>query len=180
MTTEQLIVALAIRAVVYPYLILLTIGLGPKVYMETGKNLAFVSTHIEKIDTPTYGNDVTKNYLDQFNAQGGGIIVSYKHEFGLYRAVTITESEKSSKDEWIGRAQPGVTACSIQIKKGLDYRTYYTTLLHEYLHCMGYNHVDDPKDLMYSRENGQTEDASVDKYAKDLQETMKQWKNTKN
>lgn len=165
------------RILIYSILFSTLLMLGPIACMTIGKNFRFMDSFIVKIDTPTYGNDTTMLYLNYFNKLGNGKVLSYDSENGKYdRTIVITEVDKfaSSASEYtVGQAHPRWNHCLIEIKKGLDNYTYSLVLYHEYLHCLGYNHVkDDESDLMYPSLGWPSLD-NLKKYAKDVAERRK-------
>lgn len=162
------------RFVVYTYVMLFSITIGPEVYMKAGKELFFVDSYIAEIDTPHYGNKTTRDMLQHFNEYGGGKAVQWQaKDTILSRAIYIKEAEEiPGQESVIGQALPLWTRCDIVIEKGLDLETYYNVLLHEYLHCLGYTHSQDKNDLMYYSVSYCPED-NIIKYAKEVEKRNK-------
>lgn len=168
-----------LRLIIYNYVVLLTVLLGPRMYMEAGKASIFMDGYISSVDMPTYGNIQTMEYLEEFNRMGPDA-VNYSNEGSwLDRKIVIKEDKDLVNRSAIGQARPGLTICTITIQPGLDYRTFRHTLFHEYLHCMGYNHVDKYNDLMYPSVSV-IDESNIVQYAKDVAERIKEWKNLKN
>lgn len=147
---------------------------------------------IIKLVTPPFsyvdtiqGNDaevrLIKNTLQQFNDLTSVDIVPNNG----YRPIKIVVIEDFIDNAFlagttVGRAHVLYQKCDIQLARK-QLRTEYDfkmTLLHEYLHCFGYEHVDNSKDLMYKYTNTVSK-KSIDEYAKDLAERIV-WKNFKN
>jgi hypothetical protein len=163
-----------LRFVVYSYVLLFSVTLGPEAYMAAGRNFFFVDSYIAEIDTPHYGNSTTKQMLEHFNQHGNGKAVQWAaKDTILSRAIYIRESENiQGKESVVGQALPLWTSCDIIIEKGLDLETYYNVLLHEYLHCLGYTHSRDQNDLMYYSVSYCPEE-NIIKYAKEIEERNK-------
>lgn len=110
----------------------------------------FKNSYIEKIDTPSYG-EYTKTVLEEFNSMGQNKIISFdKKEYG--RPISIHDMPdilEESNPEVLGMAYPGLEGCTIFVKKKQFWLDYRETLIHEYLHCMGYNHSINKHDIMY-------------------------------
>jgi len=156
------------RILIYCILFSIIIGFGPVACMTIGKNFRFMESYVIKIDTPSYGNENTRKYLDYFNSLGDGKVVSYEKEGNFDRTITITEVGLFEGSEFtIGRAKPRWNYCHIAIKKGLDQYSYAMVLYHEYLHCLGYSHTKDNTDLMYYDLNWPSLE-NLRKYAKDV------------
>ena len=144
------------------------------------QNTYYMDGVVTLINTPTYGNNTTKKYLDEFNNMSGGGAVTYGTEGGgmFGRKIEISEAPMT-KPEDIGETWPGFNTCTLHVSKNLDYKTYRTVLYHEYLHCFGYEHVDSPDDLMYYA-NNDTPEENIKHYSEDLAKRIKEWKNSKN
>lgn len=162
-----------IRFVVYTYVFLFSVSLAPEAYMAVGRNFRFVDSYIAEINTPYYGNKTTKEMLDHFNALGNNKAVFYEPKTVASRPIYIGELEViEGKENIVGLALPLWDKCEITLKKGLDHKTYYQVLLHEYLHCLGYTHSWDKNDLMYYSVN-YVDETNVLKYAKEIEERNK-------
>lgn len=89
------------------------------------------------------------NYILMLFGQVGGGIVKKQGS----RPITITDLsvlEVYFFPRLLGRAYPYYNKCIIKMNPLIaDEDTFITTLLHEYLHCLGYLHVDKRGDLMY-------------------------------
>lgn len=129
----------------------------------------FDETYIAQIQTPSYSNNLTMEILEEFNAMGGGKIVSFS-PIKNGRPVTITEVDP--EDNILGSTLPAFTKCTITIRKGLPYAEYRETLLHEYLHCYGVGHTNDKRDLMYWAMIPVDKDANIKYHAEKLRKTF--------
>lgn len=157
------------RFLVYSIVFSVALMFGPTACMTIGKNFRYMDSFVVKIDTPHYGNDSTKKYLQYFNSLGDNKAVSFDSENGKYdRTIVISElGTIPGKETTIGQAYPRWDHCHIVIEKGLDEYSYAMVLYHEYLHCLGYSHVEDPEDLMYYSLNWSSVE-NLRKYAQDV------------
>lgn len=126
----------------------------------------FKYTYIESIDTTTYGS-WTKEILKEFNSYGKNKIITFdKIKYG--RPVMINDMPdyyESANPRTLGSTWPGFTQCVIWMRKGQSYVLYRETLIHEYIHCMNYNHTNDEYDLMYPSANFLDKEKSIRQYA---------------
>lgn len=146
-----------------------------------------VGGYLSLVDTPTYTNNRTQRILLDFNELGGGEAVIWGKpliNIGLDRTITIEETDvcEHEKDgeiqQCVGISYCGALKCTIKMKKGLDAIHYRQVLLHEYMHCMGYDDNDDANDLMYHTENVAPE-INIHYYAEMAAERQEIWKNLK-
>jgi hypothetical protein len=166
-----------LRFIFYSYLISVFTISAPKVYMGTGKLVLFPGSHIELINTPGYSNSDTLAMLRIFNNYSDGAVLFEATEKN--RPIYIYETNQFPVEvnpATIGLAFPAVKYCYIYIKSGLDKYTYYHVLLHEYLHCMGYEHHLRDDDLMYYAIVYASEQ-NIKSYAINLAKRNKRWKN---
>lgn len=162
-----------LRVAVYSIVSLISVAVGPEIYMTTGRNTFFIDSYIAEINTPYYSNFTTIEMLKQFNAYGNGKAVNFTPKSSSSRTIRIRELETiSGDDEVVGQAVPFINNCDITIEKGLDLETYYNVLLHEYLHCLGYTHNSNETDLMYYAVSYCSEE-NIKKYAKEIEERNK-------
>jgi hypothetical protein len=165
---------IAIRIVLlialFPAMFTLSLGLRQGL-MEVWGRFYFKYTYIEIIDTPSYGN-YTKLILEEFNSYGNGKIISFdKIKNGRpVRIYEMTDFEENLRPQILGSAWPMFTDCNIRIKKRQDFIDYRETLLHEYLHCMGYDHVPDMYDLMYESMISVDKEENIRQYGKKVLE----------
>ena len=154
----------------FPYILALTVfglNIGADVYSK----YKFKKTFIESLNTPTFPN--AREILQQFNSYGDNKIVSFTAiENG--RPIVIEEmtdiEENVLFEDVAGLAYPKLTSCTIKLRRNLDTKELKDTLLHEYLHCYGYDHVDNPEDLMYYSINPVDKENNIREYAKKLKE----------
>ena len=168
---------LVLRFIFYSYAVCIFTISASKVYMETGRFMIFPGSHIELIDTPGYSNADTYYILKLFNSYANGAVLF--EPTTKNRPIYIYEVNEFSSDfhpYTIGLAYPAINKCYINIKSGLDKYTYYQVLLHEYLHCMGYQHHLNNKDLMYYAVVYASEE-NIKQYAKDIAKRNKKWLN---
>lgn len=149
-----------------------------------------VGGYVASIDTPTYTNAYTKRVLTKFGASGGRHAVLFTSEsLIIRRKITITEVKTCEFKEddgkigrCVGRAECGMTECKIELLTGKTRKEYRLVLLHEYMHCMGFQDLKDKDkkyDLMYYSENKVSE-KNIKEYAKKAHERQPVWKNLKN
>jgi len=95
--------------------------------------------YIAHINTPSYTNKRTEKVLDIFNNMSYNKKAVNKKG---YRPIFIIEKDlkKENNETILGLAYPLPAYCLIVMNKGLDKDTYFYTLLHEYVHCYGYDH----------------------------------------
>jgi hypothetical protein len=144
--------------------------------MAVGKYFLFPDSHISLIDTPTYEAKNIRSILDKFSEVCDIDIVRYKHVSGIKRTIEIREVDQFMFSPFtLGRAWVDVDKCYIELSKYMDIVQFRSTLLHEYLHCMGYEHtIRRTGDLMSPVDSEITEE-NIEEYAKDLCKVMK-WK----
>lgn len=137
---------------------------------STYESIYYHRTYIKYIDTPNYGED-TKIILENFNKLGDNQIVKYNGT----RPITI--EEMSLGDELLypgtlGFAVIYPTHCEIKLRTGAKLLEYKETVLHEYLHCFGYEHINDENDLMNPYETFIDKEENIRYYARDLKERV--------
>jgi hypothetical protein len=121
-----------------------------QLYYDIYSLLYFNKTYVAEINTPSYGT-MTEEVLSEFNMYGKGKIISFV-KINKGRPVYIREmtlEQERQNPYTLGMTFPWFKECLIYMRSGLDSETFKDTLLHEYLHCMGYGHTIDKKDLMY-------------------------------
>ncbi len=146
-----------------------------------------VGGYITNINTPYYTNATTRRILNDFNAMAGGDAVIYgKTDRFLDRKITISDSKtcsyKNKKKETkmcVGLASCGSFTCQITVKRGKTKEEYRQILLHEYMHCMGFDDNDDSNDLMYRIEHIVSEE-NIQGYANEAAGRQLIWKNLLN
>lgn len=166
--TRALTIRIILFIAIFPYLITfaqtitnLTLNIYGKYY--------FHKSYIKSINLPTY--NTAKTVLEEFNSMGNNKIVSFR-EIKDGRPIEIIEmSELDTKliPEAIGVARPKLSKCTISIRRGLSVNNFRETLIHEYLHCYGYVHSSDPKDLMYYSLNPIDKEENIRQYARDME-----------
>lgn len=165
---------LVLRVVLYIYIVSFSIELAPATYMYVGKHYIFLDSYIASLDMPSYGNENSLKVLTEFSAMGGNKAVIFEPPsqssiVSPVRAIHIKESKViEGNEDIVGLALPLWNTCDIQIKSGQDYETFRQVLIHEYLHCMGYNHVEDEKDVMNPSVAFPTEE-NIQAYAKEIE-----------
>jgi len=104
-----------------------------------------------------------------------------------WRKINIKELSRDSKmyvtfkDQIAGLAVVGLFSCTIYLNPDIVYtqEKLKTTIIHEYLHCLGYSHVDNPFDLMY-KSSWRATFESIYGYALDVNQRVNEWKTLKN
>lgn len=182
------------------YKILAVLGLCAVVYTVAGYIGDRIESHllhkyivpdayIAEIKTKTYSKKDVLQVLHEFNsmAEGRDAVLFQKHV--IDRKIIITDAEdleiiplflREPGRTTIGRALETELNCTIILKTGLDYATFRSTLVHEYLHCMGFDHVDADNDLMSAvdKDGVVIPEENIKEYAKKVADKI--WKNLKN
>jgi hypothetical protein len=167
LTLRKLIVRMMLYTALMPYFISLTTLLTKSLFNLYGiKN--FHKSYIATINTPSYKN--TRKVLEEFNALGDNKIVSFSEipDGRPIEIVEITPIDRQISPGAVGTTYAKITRCTIKMAQGLDEIEYRETLLHEYLHCYGYDHVDDYKDLMYYSLFPVDKEENIRHYAKEV------------
>lgn len=121
-------------------------------------------SYVSKIRTPSYGNFHTKKVLDKFNKLGDNKAVMKDG----YRPIYIVEGDLTPGAVGVAYRLP--LYCVIVVERNMPYYIYDQVLLHEYVHCFGYGHVEDDKDLMNAYVSPYFDEKSIEKYAKEIKE----------
>ena len=143
------------------------------VVFTTMKPQIIHGSYIRSINVPSIGNHEIKIILDKFNKMGYTKIVSYEG----WRPIDILEFPKSDKKNvTIGTAAVRIFDCQIYLKTSELYNSTMVeqVIIHEYLHCLGYDHTSDPIDLMFPSYNESSEE-NVRKYAEDAYKRLEEW-----
>lgn len=124
-----------------------------------------------------YGDPImvgmVKDSLDYFNHLGNNEVIDYEPKYGKYsRPVTITVKEFSGFWEvgLAGYANLDLDHCTIYVDQDEpDALEFRKTVIHEYLHCVGYDHTANKEDVMYKAATpGINSDISIKKYADEI------------
>lgn len=147
-------------------------------------------SYIAEIQTTSYNEAWVTDVLKEFNAMAAPKQAVLFEKNVIDRKIVIQEVldldmvpfflRAPDAPITIGYAMETELKCTILLKTGLDYATFRRTLIHEYLHCMGYDHVDNEHDLMGAVEtvNSNITEENIKSYAKKVAEKI--WKNSKN
>lgn len=129
----------------------------------------FPVSYIKVIDTPTYGKENIKLILDFFNELGDNKIVKYKNDQILARPISIYEKDFESLIT-LGDAAYSMFSCRIRLSKDMksDPDKLLRVVIHEYLHCYGYGHLDADGDLMNKFYSPSISAVNIQSYAEDL------------
>ena len=139
-----------------------TIGLYKyRIYQK--KKEEFTNSYVDKIITTSYSKSEVRNILDTFDKQSYNSIVHYEGT----RPIIIVETNKGLKPWMVGLAKWDLNKCVIILRPNLGVR-FREVLLHEYMHCFGYEHKDNKKDLMYYSVYYAPSEKSIENYARDL------------
>lgn len=139
------------------------------------------NSYIAEIKGDLLDIELTKKHLDNFNQLGNNKILRYKvteHPRPItieIRALGVDFYEEINKDAILAYAQSDERGCKIVVRNDLVTETQFrNTLIHEFLHCYSYDHVNDEQDLMYSEDNPDVDmEPSIRKYAKEVEERIK-------
>lgn len=135
--------------------------------MKVVGSMFFHRSYVNTFTLHTYKEDSVKAVLADFNSMADGGIVKYQGN----RPINIIEMPVIMQFMYpsaVGVAIVGYTKCDIYIVPELSTTSFRETLLHEYLHCFGYEHTDEPKDLMYYAEVPVDKEDNIKYYAIDL------------
>ena len=167
----------AIKAVLYfaivPYYII-TVNVAAECYLAIIKKFFIPGSYIASIETTSYHKEDIQAALQEFNYMGHGKIVSYEKN---RRPIYIMDSDfkydipsRLMGYETLGLTTPLPGACYIRLKKKMPIQMLNDVLIHEYLHCMGYEHVkNNPSDLMYPSYNENVDIINIINYGRDLE-----------
>lgn len=135
--------------------------LHPVVYRQILKTTFIYDMYLED-----YEKKDLKNIFSDFNDMADKKIIHYK---GV-RPIFIYE--KKLPDTVLGTAIPMPGLCIIALTKNMKPEKLKAVLIHEYLHCMGYEHTNIYCDLMYTTVcpylNNSYLKSSMEKYANSL------------
>lgn len=107
--------------------------------------------YVHSITTEKYNQEDIINILDDFNSLGYNKAVKYEGSVPIY----IKEVEfigSNGDNETLGQASISLSirgaACNIKVVNYLSKYVLRLVILHEYLHCLLFDHVDEEGDLM--------------------------------
>lgn len=131
------------------------------------------NSYVYSIDMSSYSNQYVKEFLIEFNKLGNNKAVNFSPPTNpkyvlIPRKIYITEKELEKNT--LGLARNSFFKCEIELTSGMDYAKLNLVLLHEFLHCMGYSHTEDPNDLMNAYFNENITKENLKKYALELSE----------
>ena len=132
-------------------------------------------TYIAEIKGDPTEKAIIKDALDYFNNMADGKIIRYdKSESYFARPVTL-EMHDFEKDLFFNNLD-GLTfvksdSCKIQVRPTSNPVEFKQVLIHEYLHCMGYDHIDNPEDVMYPSYS-EVKEENLKKYAEELKKKL--------
>lgn len=147
-------------------------------------------SYISEITTTSYDKKWVTDVLEEFNGMAAPQEAVLFEKHVIDRKIVVQEVldldmipvflRDPEAPVTIGYALETELKCTIQLKTGLDYATFRRTLIHEYLHCLGYDHVNDENDLMGAVEtvNSKITEENIKSYAQRV--AKKIWKNSKN
>lgn len=156
--------------------------LTPVIFFVTG--LAYNKYIQPKIIKATYVGEIKGDPIEQamikdalvyFNNFGEGKIVKFEKPNSRFARPIEFSIHDFRKDIFLNNLA-GLTTingnnCKIQVYPTSDPVEFKQVLIHEYLHCMGYNHVDKQSDLMYPSYI-EVKESNIQKYADELKAKM--------
>lgn len=127
---------------------------------------------------------LAEKYLDIFNNYGHYKIVKFKIETNMTKPRPIrieirelgeTSYEQLYADKALALTYTTDKDCKIIMTTNLDsYKQFESTLIHELLHCYGYDHVNDEEDVMYPNDNPQVDlKENIKGYALEIENRIK-------
>lgn len=178
----------SIRMLIYWHLFWITFPLSLALSTVLIKKVFIPEGYIHTVNTPYYTDNRTMEVLKEFNKIGNGKSVMFEQHY-INRPITITEKDDleiipkflrdpNEKTVTIGLAEVRAFECKITLKTGMDYATFRTTLMHEYLHCMGFEHVENDRDDLMAPIDGNVKEENIKQYADEVSKRI--WKNLKN
>ena len=157
-----------------------------KYYRFLYTNIYLPQSYISAVNTPYYSNEWTRVVLQEFNSMADNKAVRFQRDV-IDRPITIEEKDDlelappmldDPNTTTIGLAISTLKSCKIYLKTGLSYGTFRTVLLHEYLHCLDFDHVTNDKNDLMAPKDGFTTEENIKGYAEKA--AKKLWKNSKN
>jgi uncharacterized protein YjaZ len=130
-----------------------------------------INSYINKINTTSYSQKDIKKVLDNFNKMGDNVIVTYSG----YRPINISEAkvvEDGDKRSALGTASSNMYSCNIVIQSSMPPKKMRSVLLHEYLHCMNFRHVESLGDLMSAYLDKFPSEKNIKGYAQKLKRLL--------
>lgn len=152
-------------------------GIGILLVWQVASFFNIKFSYINTLNLPSYEKRgiSSKKILDNFNSLGYNKAVQYKGR----RPIIIFEVDKIPKNV-VGYAQVRLNHCIIKIEKGLTAIDFKNVLIHEYLHCLGFNHVNDKSNLMCISLAVQVSKAQYEYWANKAAEKLSfRWTNTR-
>lgn len=150
---------------------LITVHYVPFILMLTRSitDVTLKYSYIKSIDLPTFGNTEAQEQLDYFSSLSYYPSVKYEGS----RPIMIVEQTLYLNTLGLTSSLPGY--CLIVLNKTMEKELFVMTLLHEYVHCFNYGHIEnDPRDLMYPYDNTDwLEEQSIKKYSEAIGNTLR-------
>jgi len=143
---------------------LITLGITKTIYHPT-------NSYIREIKVKDYNSADLINILDNFNEMGDNVLVRYSG----YRPIDIMEVEKlkdGNGNQVLGLALYNEYHCKISIDSKLNSQHLKAVVLHEYLHCMGFEHVRILGDLMAPSADRLPTEKNIEWYAQELKRKL--------
>lgn len=173
------LVEIVLTLAIIPYY-LVSIMAAEGYYMKLLQKYFIKGSYIARIETTTYDKRDIIAVLEEFNYMGNGNVVTFVKPENGGRPIVIKESDFNSDPlqkilgyETLGMAIPKPQNCTIRLKKNLSLKYLDHVLIHEYLHCMGYEHVENNiNDLMAPYYNEDVDFINILNYGKDLEKKL--------
>lgn len=140
--------------------------------------LASANSYVAEVNLKKYNKKQVTQLLEFLNKHAGVEVFKKKG----YRKITITEVTAEEMSEIIeakkghyvlGVAEPRLKTCEVHVIADLPPSDFSDVLLHELVHCFGFNHVEDSTDLMAAYDEGTITQASRIAWAKRLGRIVK-------
>lgn len=129
-------------------------------YMFTIKSFSAKNSYIASIELGDR-SDLAFSALALFNVVEPGT-VRFEGKRPIYLK-ELGEVDLIMFPNLLGRAYPFHNKCLIKVNPLIkSERIFISTVLHEYVHCLGYLHVDNPNDLMYPYGNDLSSETIID------------------
>ena len=126
---------------------------GIQIILNNMGTSLYPKTYISTLNVPEYQTEI-EDLFENINDFGHTLGFSDFIRYEGIRPIFINSTNLYPKitNIW-GLAYPHPLYCNILVHNGLTVEQTKATILHEYFHCWGFDHVEDPCDIMYHESN---------------------------
>ena len=145
-------------------------------------NLMLPYSYVEVRNLNSYKKEQICSILNNFNSLANYPVFKFSSSL---RKITVEENNKSLDSihledpnlELTGLAEPTAFNCKIYLRSNMDSITLNQVVIHEGMHCFGYEHTDkDIDDLMSPIYNGNISQDNFKNWANKVRNKIKLWK----